>query len=488
MNRHIVVVGGGISGLAATYRLMELGQERKIRPEIHLLEASQRLGGSIATERVGDFLVEGGPDSFISEKPWALWLCQRLGIRSRLISANTAHQKIYVVYKGSLLPLPDGFLLMAPTRLWPLIRTPLFSWHGKLRIAWELFLPRGGTDGDESLASFIRRRLGQEVLDRVAQPLIGGIYATDPERLSLAATMPRFLEMERTRRSIIWAMWLGQRRRSWKAGSGTRWSLFVTLLGGMQELVEAIASRLPVRTVHLSTKATGLEWNAAKKNWIITTNKAKEIEADGLILALPAYRSAEIISALAPELAQELRSIPYSSAATVNLAYRLSEIPHNLDGFGLVVPTIESRKIMACTFSSIKYPGRAPDGYALLRAFVGGALQPFLFEQDDHTIESSVRQELSALLGVSASPLFCRIHRHPHSMPQYQIGHDERIRRAEAYLSKVPALALAGNAYHGVGIDDCIHSGEEAADRLLRQLEVSSESPAGSDAARRASE
>ena len=472
MNRRIIVVGGGISGLAAAHRLMELSRERALGLEVILLESGQRLGGSIATERVGDFLVEAGPDSFISEKPWALRLCERLGITSRLISTNSSHQKIYVVHKGSLQPLPEGFFLLAPTRLWPLIRSPLFSWRGKLRMALDLFLPRGSTDGDESLASFVRRRFGPEVLERVAQPLIGGIYAANPEELSLAATMPRFLEMERARRSVIWAIWSEQQHRSYdrRAGSGARWSLFVTLIGGMQELVDAIISHFPAGTVRFGTKATGLEWHAVKKTWIITVNETEKLETNGVILAIPSYGSAETLSLLAPDLSQELRAIPYSSSATVNLAYRNADIPHGLDSFGLVVPAIESRKIIACTFSSVKYSGRAPDGHVLLRAFVGGALQPSLFEQDDRTMESSVRQELAALLGVKSAPLFCRIHRHPRSMPQYHVGHQERIRHMEAHLTKLPALALAGNAYRGVGIADCIHSGEEAAERLLSHL------------------
>ena len=472
MNRSIIIAGGGISGLAAAHRLAELSREKKLGLEIHLLEAGRRLGGSIATERVGGFLVESGPDSFISEKPWALRLCDRLGMTSRLVSTNSANQNIYVVHQGSLQPLPEGFFLLAPTRLWPFIRTPLFSWKGKLRIAGELLLPRGNIDSDESLASFVRRRFGLEVLQRVAQPLIGGIYGADPEQLSLSATMPRFPEMERAERSIIWALWTQGRRRHLEreAGSGARWSLFVTLLGGMQELVDAIADRLPEGTVHLEAKVTGLEWNGEKKLWAVKTNSAEQLLADGIILAGAAYSSAAILSPLAPELAQELQAIPYSSAATVSLAYAQAEIPHGLKGFGFVVPAAESRKIVACTFSSIKYPGRAPAGYVLLRAFVGGALQPALTEQDDRALEDSVRRELEQLLGVKGEPLFCRIHRHPRAMPQYHVGHRERIKRIETRLGKYPALALAGNGYHGVGIADCIHSGEEAAEKLLQQL------------------
>jgi oxygen-dependent protoporphyrinogen oxidase len=468
MSRRIIVVGGGIAGLAAAHRLLELSQENNFALEILLLEAGPRLGGSIHTERVGAFLVEAGPDSFISEKPWALQLCERLGLGSRLVSTNPTRQSVFVVYNERLEPLPEGFLLMAPTRLGPLLTTPLFSWRGKLRMALELILPRGGTGADESLASFVRRRFGREALERVVQPLIGGIYAADPEKLSLAATMPRFLEMERACRSIIWAMWRVQRRRARRPESGARWSLFLSLAGGMQEMVDAIVQRLPNESVHLDAHVIGLTWNNAKKNWIAAT-RSGEIEADGVILATPAYSAAAILSSVAPQLTQELREISYGSTATVNLAYRENEIPRAL-GFGLIAPAIESRKILACTFSSIKYPGRAPEGSVLLRAFVGGALQPLLFEHDDRTMEADVRHEMAALLGITAEPLFCRVHRHPRSMPQYHVGHLEKVERIEAHLKKLPGLELAGNAYRGVGIADCVHSGEEAAENVFNRF------------------
>jgi len=308
MSYRVVVVGGGISGLAAAHRLMELNGKGPYNIQVTLLEADQRVGGTIGTEHLNGYLVESGPDSFIAEKPWGLQLCERLGIASNLISLRSTRQNIYVVHQGSLIPLPEGFIFMAPTRLWPLIRTPLFSWPGKLRMALDLFLPRGSRVEDESMGSFVRRRFGQELLERVAQPLMGGIYAGDPEELSLKATMPRFLELERTRRSIIWATWLEQRRRarSQRTGSGVRWGLFVSLADGMQQLVETLAGRLPAGTVRQGTRAVGLEWNAAKKVWGITTDGGEEFEADGVILAIPAYGAARTLSSVDPELAQEL--------------------------------------------------------------------------------------------------------------------------------------------------------------------------------------
>jgi oxygen-dependent protoporphyrinogen oxidase len=454
--------------------LIELERERSLGTEVVLLEAAPRLGGSIATEQVGDFLVEAGPDSFITEKPWALRLCERLGITSRLISTNSAHQSVYVVHKGTLLPLPEGFFLLAPTRFWPMIRTPLFSLPGKLRMAMEIFIPRGGPNEDESLASFVRRRFGAEVLERVAQPLVGGIYASDPEKLSLRSSMPRFLDMERDRRSVIWAMWSAQKRRSrsGQAGSGARWSLFVTFSGGMQELVDAIAARLPTGAARLGTSATKLNQSGDDPNWALITASGEKIIAGGVILAAPAYRSATILKSIDPGLSEELGAISYASTATVSLGYRKADFPRGLDGFGLVVPAIESRKIIACTFSSVKYAARAPEGHVLLRAFIGGALQPSLAEDDDATIERNVRNELTSLLGIEAEPVLARVRHHPRAMPQYHVGHQERLKRIDARLSKFSGLALAGNAYQGVGIADCIHSGEEAAEKVLRHLQL----------------
>jgi oxygen-dependent protoporphyrinogen oxidase len=468
--KRIIVIGGGIAGLAAAHRVVELNSGRSPTIEFVLLERSSRLGGAIATERVGDFLVEGGPDSFITEKPAALRLCERLGLAPRLVSTQAAFQKIYVVRRGKLEALPEGFFLLAPTRLWPFLQTPLFSWRGKLRMAAELVLPRGQAD-DESLGAFVRRRFGREALERIAQPLIGGIYASDPDRLSLSATMPRFRDMERQHRSVIRAMWSEQRRRARQreSGSGARWSLFVTLVGGMQEMVGTIVQRLPAASLRLNAAVRELQRDAASGGWQIAID-GDTIKADGVILATPTFQTAKILSAIDGDTAAELNQITYASTATVSLAYRREDFPEQLDSFGFVVPAIEQRKIMACTFSSLKYAGRAPQNHILLRAFVGGALQPECFEVDDVTLEKTIRAELSGLLGVTAQPLFSRICRHPRSMPQYHVGHPALVQRIENSLAKFPNLALAGSAYHGVGIADCVRSGEEAAEKVFDQL------------------
>ena len=466
--KHIVIIGGGIAGLAAAHRIVELSQAKALPVTTTLLEAAARLGGSIATEQIGDFLVEAGPDSFITEKPWALKLCERIGLTPRLVSTQSAYQKIYIVHDGKLVALPEGFFLLAPTRLWPFIQTPLFSWPGKLRIASELFLPRSHLNGDESLGAFVRRRFGNEALERVAQPLVGGIYASDPDKLSLTATMPRFKEMERNSRSVIYAMWAAQRQRAKKAetGSGARWSLFVTLAGGMQELVDNLVQRLPQGTIRLNSAATELQRNA-DNTWRIAVGSEQVIVADAVIFATPAFRTGALLRQIDSSAATELTAIAYASTATVSLAYRRADFPQAPNSFGFVVPAIEKRKIMACTFSSLKYRGRAPEDKILLRAFVGGSLQPELFGASDSEMESGVRAELASLLGVSATPLFSRIWRHPESMPQYHVGHEARVSRIETALQQFPTLALAGSAYHGVGISDCVRTGEEAAEESV---------------------
>jgi oxygen-dependent protoporphyrinogen oxidase len=475
MRRRIVVVGGGIAGLAAAHRLIELRKDQALDLEVLLLEASHRLGGCIATERAGDFLIEAGPDSFISEKPWALRLCERLGLGPHLVSTQAAHQKIYVVHNGKLVPLPEGFFLLAPTQLTPFVRTPLFSWRGKLRMLAEPLIPRGDTNTDESLGAFVRRRLGSEALERVVQPLLGGIYAADPDKLSLTSTMPRFKEMEESQRSVIWAMWSEQRRRARnrESGSGARWSLFVTLAGGMQEMVDAIAQRLPQGNTRLNTAVVNIIPSDGKQRWQIATATNEILETDGIIFATPAFHTAQMLASAVPEAARELSKIAYASSATISLAYHDRDFPRTPDSFGFVVPAIESRKIMACTFSSLKYPGRAPEGQVLLRAFVGGSLQPGLSDDNDTILERNVRAEIATLLGVNAEPLLVRIQRHPNAMPQYHVGHQARIQRIELALDSHETLALAGSTYHGVGVADCVRTGEEAAEKLFKQINFS---------------
>ena len=461
--RRIVVVGGGIAGLAAAHRLVELSRERREPVELTLLEARNRLGGTIATERVGGFLIEAGPDSFLSEKPWALALSERLGITRELVRTDDRFRKTVVVHRGKLHPLPEGFQLLAPARLAPLVTSRLFSWPGKLRMALDLLLPRGTGSGDESLGSFVRRRLGAEALERVAQPLVAGIYTADPDQLSLAATMPRFLEMERRERSLILALWRQARRgpTQTKGVSGARWSLFVTFAQGMETLVSALADRLPAGAVRLRAPVAALA--RSENRWTVVLASGEALPADGAVLAAESHQSARLVRDLDPRLARLLGEIPYASSATVSLGYKHEEIPHPLDGFGFVVPRSEGRPILACTFSSVKYPERAPERRALLRVFLGGALDEGVLKEDDESLVAIARGQLAELLGVTGPPVLARVHRHPQAMPQYRVGHLEHVATIERCLDAEPGLKLAGSAYRGVGIADCVRSGEEAA-------------------------
>ena len=471
MSKHVVVIGGGISGLAAAHRLTELSRAGSLELKITLLEASDRLGGVIATEHADDLLIELGPDSYITDKPAALRLCERLGLTDRLIAPqHSTGLKLYTVHRGRLEPLPEGFLLMAPTRVGSVLRSPLFSWSGKLRMGLEPLIPRRSGGDDESLASFVRRRLGREVLERVAQPLIGGIYASDPEHLSLAATVPRFLEMERHHGSVIRGSRQAQKRRAQSTSeTGARWSLFVSIDGGMEVLVRSIEEALDPGAVRLGEAVRELSWNPDVRRWRADTG-GTGLESDAVICTLPAFATGNALTTLDPDLARELKAIPFSSTATVNLAYHRSDIAHPLDGYGFVVPHVEGRNIMACTFSSVKYAGRAPEDVALLRCFAGGALQPGLLDQPDEALEAQVRADLEALLGISGPPILCRTTHYVDCMPQYNVRHLERVERIETRLKQFPTLALTGKSYRGVGIADCIAGGEAAADGVVERL------------------
>src|SRR5215207_4495987 len=475
--RRVVIVGGGVSGLAAAHRLVELQSEENPL-EVVLLEASDRLGGTVRTHRREGFLIEGGPDSFISEKPEALNLAKRLGLAERLTGTNEQHRRSFVVRGGRLRPTPEGFQLLAPSRMLPFLTTDIFTWRGKARMALDLVLPRRkGANGrdDESLAAFVRRRFGREALERMAQPMVGGIYTADPEVLSLRATMPRFLEMERRDRSLILSMWKAGRRageagRHGRGASGARYSLFVSFDEGVQVLTDALAARLPHAGVRLNTRVTSLRPEGGGRRWALQTDAGETLEADAVCLALPAYSAARLLRAADDALADELDAIPYASTATVNLAYRRADIPHPLDGFGFVVPFVERRATLACTFSSVKFPSRAPEGHALLRAFVGGALQPDMFGLDEDRMVAAVRRDLRDLLGVEASPSFAHVEKWPRSMAQYHLGHSARVARIRDLAGRLPPLALCGNAYEGAGLPDCVRGGESAAEAISKAL------------------
>jgi oxygen-dependent protoporphyrinogen oxidase len=366
------------------------------------------------------------------------------------------------VHEGKLVPVPDGFLLVAPTQLGALAATPLFSWGGKLRMALDLVLPPRRDAADESLAHFVRRRLGREALERVAQPLVGGIYTADVERLSLAATMPRFRDLEQRHGSVIRGL---RAEAGGSAAAGARYGLFAAPAAGMGALIDALAARLAEGSVRLRAPVTTLE--RRPDGWQVRA-AGETVHADAVVLAAPAYVAADLVRPADPTLADALAAIDYASSATVTLAYRTADLPR-LAGFGFVVPAVEDRALLACTYASRKFEGRAPAGHDLVRAYVGGALRPDLAALADDALVETVRAELRSLAAIEAGPTLVRVQRHPRAMPQYAVGHLDRVAAIEARVAALPGFALAGAGYRGVGIPDCVRSGEEAAERILAQ-------------------
>jgi oxygen-dependent protoporphyrinogen oxidase len=485
----IAIVGGGISGLAAAFRLHELLP----RAEVKLFEASGRVGGVLDTARHGEFLIERSADNFLTQPPAAMELCRSLGLADELLPTDETRRRAYVVRGNRLLPIPDGFYLMSPRKLVPLFASPLLSWRGKLRLLAEPFVGRSNKS-DESVASFARRRLGREAYERLVQPLVAGIYTADPEQLSMAATMPQFWEYERKHGSLLRATlrlpWPGANTapgadrfndQSTAHASGARYSLFAAPKNGMASLVNALVGCLPAGIVQLNAPVA-LVRQQSNGQWKIdfgsrVSNGGLELADrlpenwnslcfDAVIVANAAHSAARLLETCDPELAADLAAIPYAGCAVVSFGFARRQIGNALNGFGLVVPSVEGRKIIAVSFASQKFPDRAPPDAILIRVFLGGALQPELLQLRDAELRELALKELAALLEITGEPQLVDIARWPNSMPQYCIGHLERVARIEERLSRWPGLELAGNAYRGVGVPQCVASGQAAAERI----------------------
>jgi oxygen-dependent protoporphyrinogen oxidase len=465
----VVVIGAGLSGLTAAYRIVQSAKSLRRPVEVVVLEAKDRIGGAIWTERRDGFTLEGGADSFITNKPWAVDLCRELGLGDKLISTDTSRRRSFVVRKGRLEAVPEGFVLMAPSRIGPILTTPILSPLGKLRMLLDLIPRRREPEGDESLASFVKRRLGREVLDRLVQPLVGGIYTADPNDLSLRATLPQFLEMERVHGSLIRAS-RRQAKAAERNASGARYGLFVTLADGMDTLPKTLAAALPAGTVRTGTAVRKISRNDPISPWRVELLDGPPLDASAVVVTTEAHASARLLDGVDPNLALQLRAIPYASSVIVNIAYPRDQVAHPLDGFGVVVPAIEKRSILAVSFLNMKFPSRAPAGTVLMRVFLGGATQPEMFDRDDEAIGTITRAELHDLLGARGEPLLIEVGRHPRAMPQYTLGHLERVEAIRRYSQRHSRLILAGNAFEGVGIPDCIRAAEAAAASTISAL------------------
>lgn len=467
--RRVTVVGGGIAGLAAAYYLQKTARDPIA---VTVLEAAPRWGGKIVTERVGGFVIEGGPDTFVVTKPWAVRLCEELGIADRLQGTNPEKKKTYILKDGRLHELPGGLTMMVPTDFGSMIRTGLLSWPAKLRMGLDFFLPPLPENGEESLGTFVSRRLGREAYENLIEPLMSGIYAGDGDRLSLQATLPYLRELESEHGGLVrGALQVRRERaRNGKGSSRGSRSLFLTPTDGLGEIVEALVNELEELDVDLRLAAPVRSITPTTAGYHLQLAQGESLQTQGIILATPAYVSGDLLSGFAPGLAEELRSIEYVSTATVTLAYRQTDLPRPLDGYGYVIPRREGRTALACTWTSTKFPHRAPDEFALLRVFVGRAGQEGEIPWDQEGLLRVAREELRHTLGITAEPALTRVYRWPNAMPQYNVGHQSRLARIEAAVKEFPGLALAGNGYRGIGIPDCIHSGELAAVRILSRF------------------
>jgi protoporphyrinogen/coproporphyrinogen III oxidase len=464
---HIVIVGGGIAGLSAAYYASKVSGT-----EVSLLESSDRWGGKITTDRVafddGQFIIEGGPDTFLATKPWGVALCQELGLGDRLHGTNPHKKNTYVLNRNRLLPLPDGLAMMIPTNIEAILRSRLVSWVSKARMGLDFLLPARRVNGDESLGQFVSRRLGREAYENLIEPLMSGIYAGNGDQLSLASTFPYLRDLELKYGSLARGALKMRGQSNGRALQGSR-SAFLTPTTGLAEIVEKLVEHLTANGVHLRLNTQACKITNYQLRYRSELATGEVLESDSVILATPAFVSGRVLASLDAALASELQSIPYASTATISLAYRLSDIPRDLDGYGYVIPRREGRRALACTWTSTKFPHRAPEGYALIRVFVGRAGQDIPWT--DSELLDLAKEELNLTLGITAPPLLQRVFMWEKAMPQYNLGHPELLARIDAGLAKHPGLALAGNGYRGIGIPDCIHSGQLAVERIFKGVQ-----------------
>jgi protoporphyrinogen/coproporphyrinogen III oxidase len=466
----IAIIGGGISGLAAAFVLEE---QRRAGADIDyvLYEATARLGGVLRTEHIDGCIVEAGPDSFITEKPWATDLCRALGLGDQLIGSNDADRKTYILTRGHLVEMPDGLMFMVPTKILPTGLSPLFSWKTKLRMTQELFHPRRAADKqndhDESVAAFVERHYGSEMVDRLADPLLSGVYGGEAASLSVRAVLPRFAEMERTHGSLGRAMLAARRNARKKMPAEPRQPaprLFTSLKNGMQHLAETVVSRLTPASLLVNAPVQAIQREAG--GWVVSAGMQSDY-FDSVIIALPAPAAAQVLRIASPELSAELAAIQYSSSITVGLGYDRDVRQSLPPGFGFLVPRSEGKKLLAATFVHNKFPHRAPEDRALLRCFFAGRNAENVWPLADDQIIGIVRNELQQILGLRAEPLFARVYKWKSAMAQYGVGHLDRLDRMERLRLQLPGLALAGNAYRGIGVPDCVRSGRDAAKQLV---------------------
>jgi protoporphyrinogen/coproporphyrinogen III oxidase len=463
--KRIAIIGGGISGLSAAYTIEE--KRRSGTPvEYVLFESKPRLGGVLFTERVDGCLVEAGPDSFLTEKPWAADLCTRLGLGDQLIGSNDAARKTYILVKNKLVVMPDGLMFMVPTKIVPTVLSPLFSVRTKLRMATEWFHPKRRASDDETVAEMIERHYGPEMVEVLADPLLSGVYGGEATQLSVRAVLPRFADMESKHGSLGRAM-LSARKKMAAAPKSPARPLFTSLKNGMQQMTDALVASLDPNALKTSVPVELLvrELNG----WTVSAGYQSD-QFDAVIIATPTPAAASVLQGANDKLSAELRSIQYSSSVTVTLGYDDKVRRALPPGFGFLIPRSAGRRMLAATFVHNKFPHRAPADRAIIRCFLGGARDEQILESSEEEILQIVRDELEQIISLRSEPLFARVYKWRSAMAQYSVGHLERLQRIETLRQNLPGLALAGNGYNGIGVPDCVRSGTEAASKILAEM------------------
>jgi protoporphyrinogen/coproporphyrinogen III oxidase len=454
-NPSVAIIGGGISALACAVDLKEKGINFTI------FEKENAAGGKLVTEKIGELVVEGGPDSYLPEKFWSVQLIKKIGLDRDMLCSNDAFKGTFIYSGGRLHRLPEGVMLMVPTMIMPLATSGLISWPGKIRMGMELFVPRRKDHGDESLANFVTRRLGRECLEKIAEPLVAGIHTSNPDNMSVLAIFPRFIDMERKSGSLIKGMINAMKKVPPPNPSTLPMTYFMSLKEGMQELAHGCVSTIGAERVKTGTVVASV---VKKENgYRLTLGDGATADFDAVVLATPSYITKDILKTVDKELCDRLSAIEWSSSATISLAFRKCDIREPLRGFGFIVPRVENRRLNACTWSSIKWSFRAPDDTLLIRCFVGGGHHEELVSMNDDELLGMVLEELREIAGIAAKPVFFKVYRWFKAMPKYTVGQLERIAAIDEKLKAHRGLYLIGCSYRGIGIGDCVRSGFDAA-------------------------
>ena len=486
--RRVIIIGGGLAGLGAAYKIIRAASEGH-HVEFILVEKDRRLGGKIFTEIVPDpsgdgrFIVDGGPDCFLTEKPACHRIARLMGIFNEELPTDDSRRRTWILSRGKLHPLPEGVMMFAPTKFMPFATTGLFSWPGKIRMAMDLFIPpkkvTQGEFNDETLESFVVRRMGRECLDRLAEPLVGGVHASDPKQMSLAATFPRLLEMEQNYGSLLKGFIAARRkveemRRKYpvKPGEKPR-TFFTSFVNGMQQLTDSMANAVGRGHMRTGVSVNSLQ-RTSEAGWRVLLSDGSSINGDAVIVATESWAAEPLVRPLDEAIANGLAAIPTSSSATVSIAFNEEEVGFDLNAFGVLCPLVEGRALMAATYSSTKWQGRAPKGKVLLRGFVGGPHNQEILKRPDEELVQTVLSEFRGILGLNpnAKLLFSRVFRWYLGMPQYTLGHLDRVALIEDRSGQIPGLALAGGSYRGVGIPNCIESGEQAVSKIFGEWSI----------------